>query len=477
MRRHILSKRRHHPEALAAAARHGYGTPKNILQLLADADREPAKRQILEDLLEEAAPAYAEEHQTLRERKFLFTPKRRIPWEHDHDVAYAYKPRREDPAERVFVPGSGRVLAREMTGEQRKERAAHLRRQLDKRRARHLNKHHGGQEVPGFHDHGKTTIEDDSDDQALRIDVNPLALPRFAAARVVFAEMEGKQKADAILTYVIEHHLPASVFDVPAVWLWDAVELPYFVERYLAGKLVVVVPDADARENPAVMSSALLFRSRLEDLGLVACIAAPPDERDEKGELRWKGPDDHLGDGGDLLDWPVFGLVAPEDGLRAWAERRAKMTINGRRVRMDAVKRDLRTLRGLILLAGTIGQATQPSLGKVARYIHQDVEAVGRAVEALLEMPEPPISVEDPRSAHRGEPGSLETKRWHVVTSVKRPNRKPQLIRDRDFDFENRPIFTIVDPRLRAVECSEGRLADWLAPELPDVRNLLEVRT
>jgi hypothetical protein len=151
---------------------------------------------------------------------------------------------------------------------------------------------------------------------------------------------------------------------------------------------------------------------------------------------------------------------APEDELRAWSEGYGRTTINGKRIDPRRVERNTRTLRGLILLAGTVGQAEQPSLSKVAGFVGQKPEVAARAIESLLEMPEPPISVEDPHAP--GEPGSLETRRWRVVTSIKRPDGKAQRIVDPEEDFEQRPIFTILDPKLVAIERDQGCLRDWI---------------
>ena len=138
---------------------------------------------------------------------------------------------------------------------------------------RHIARHHKEDpDVQGEHEHVRR-MKDRNENLARRIDVHPLAVDKICAARVVFFSIEGCMKADAILSK------GAAVFSVPSVSQWDAGELPAFVDAYVRGKAVVIVPDADWFEKTEVISQARLCQAALRRLGVpeVHIAAAPVD--------------------------------------------------------------------------------------------------------------------------------------------------------------------------------------------------------
>jgi hypothetical protein len=230
-----------------------------------------------------------------------------------------------------------------------------------------------------------------------RIDVHPLAWELLAAAEVVFFVIEGKIKADAVLTAILARGLPASVCSVPSVGMWDALELEEFARRDLAGKLVVVVPDSDFVDNPQVMTHALLLRGRLRDLGLKASVAAPPlDFVDHEGKPA-KGVDDYLaarwakrtaiavGVPRALGGLAVFDFEVPEDArVRFETEFTERMlAADGKRPRRDRIERAWRTMVGLSELAGESGEV-KASVKKIARFIRASDDSVERALNRDL---------------------------------------------------------------------------------------------
>jgi hypothetical protein len=191
---------------------------------------------------------------------------------------------------------------------------------------------------------------------AMRLDIHPWAAERLEAAEVVYFVIEGALKADSILSYIIDHCLRASVFDVPSVTLWEANELRRFMREKLRGKIVVVVPDADWSKNDLVAEQARMCALYLRNIGgLETYIAAPP--ADSEGDYPHKGVDDFLGAGGRLENLHVLERYVDTTAHRAWAWRReardaasAKRTFNPR-----TVKRYQRYLRGLAMLSDSEG--------------------------------------------------------------------------------------------------------------------------
>jgi hypothetical protein len=151
---------------------------------------------------------------------------------------------------------------------------------------------------------------------ANRLEIHPLALRLLPAAKTIYFALEGTPKADAILSRIIATGERASVFDVPSVTLWRDPGLKQVAQTFLRGlgrtkPLVVIVVDADYRENDRVMRQALLLRETLRSYGTNTCVAAPPADLDAEDALLYKGVDDFLAAGGKLEALVVLEREAP----------------------------------------------------------------------------------------------------------------------------------------------------------------------
>jgi hypothetical protein len=315
------------------------------------------------------------------------------------------------------------------------------------RRRRHVKKHHGGVDIHGTHTHEDLLIDVDDPKRSpgKRIDINPLARgalvgPYSRSTQLVFICIEGSIKVDAITTAILKDGLPASAIAVPSVGQWDADELPV-LQHLLAGKLAVIVADADGRDNEQVMTHALLLRSELERMKVRACVALPPyDVYCNNNSI--KGVDDFLGSKhkGNLLDLDVVGHELPP-AFHGWAEKHPQDTLyRGKRIRRDAAESDIEALKGIILLAGPHGRTTA-SLHKVARFMGLTDDRVERAVKRLIAAKV--IEVDKP----------LATARWQYRTDT---------YKDPNLDWTERPTIAIADRALWACETQTVTLRKWL---------------
>jgi hypothetical protein len=279
------------------------------------------------------------------------------------------------------------------------------------KRAKHVDRRHGGTDVPGTHEH-KSRVKDRDNSLAKRIDVHRLALSKFATTKTVFFVIEGCIKADAVLTS------GAAVFSVPSVTLWDADELPGFITRYLRGHAVIIVPDADWDSKPRVETQARLCQTRLHRLGVtVSQVAAPPaDWYDGKRQ----GIDDYLDDGGNLEDLDVIDRD-PSPSLKEYVDDHAR--------RKDQAQRDAEVLYALSMHADFAGNLHAP-LRSIARVMGVDVKRVARGLHSLREM------------------GAV-TWDGDLATGI-----RGWVTRDfysHEFDWEERPTITIAE-NLRAIK-------------------------
>jgi hypothetical protein len=243
-----------------------------------------------------------------------------------------------------------------------------------------------------LHEHD-VRIKRSGEQLAKRIDVHPLvwAQDGLEHAERFFFGIEGCIKADAILTALLRAGQPPAVFSVPSVSLWEATypalvgedddeswlppiesedgdsgdepppefssypgdELATFADRYLLGKLVCIVPDADAYTKPEVMTQALLCRSALRQLGARGEIVLPPDDRLDEGI---KGIDDYLGKGAGSLDDLIWYRKEPPDAdeIEEWLRRQPRERPWTNR----GLRRAIETLRALATHAGETGEYT-----------------------------------------------------------------------------------------------------------------------
>jgi hypothetical protein len=289
--------------------------------------------------------------------KYLFPPSARglVGWIDHHGKAYEQKVLKHVPLDRPGASPDTYAMPRaEFEG---------LKREFDAYLAEHLERHHGGQDVYGYHVHA-LSAKTPGQQLAKRIDVHPLVWERggFEGERAWFG-IEGCIKADAILTALLRAGEPPAVFSVPSVSLWEATypaeeaeleegdELAAFAVRHLLGRTVCIVPDADAYAKDEVMTQALLCRSTLRRLGLRAEIVLPPDDRLDEGI---KGVDDYLGRGGGTLDRMVWYRKEPpdEEELTEWLVRRP----GAASWKADRRRRAAETLQALVTHAGENGE-------------------------------------------------------------------------------------------------------------------------
>lgn len=93
----------------------------------------------------------------------------------------------------------------------------------------------------------------------------------------VYLAMEGNIKSDAIQTAIkAEGEDGASVISVPSVTLWRNPEMLAVAKKYLNGREVVLIPDADGVKNPNVRNESRALQGMLESVGARVVVAAPP---------------------------------------------------------------------------------------------------------------------------------------------------------------------------------------------------------
>jgi hypothetical protein len=301
------------------------------------------------------------------------------------------------------------------------------------RRRLHVDREHQGIDDSTVHEHTRDVKDPDGESLAKRIDVQPLALAPIIAADTIFFVIEGCFKADAILC------AGGAVFSVPSVTLWDADELPAFVDRYLhqwwvnrSGdrrrgdpKTVVIVPDADWATNDLVVSQARCCQSRLMRLGIDDVhVAAPPVDEDWR-PTRGKGVDDFLGRyGGQLEELQTLDNIPPDRDL-------VFQYMLARGARIDTVNRNTEVLMSMAVWAGANGAVQVPytTMGKVMG-IKRD--RVRRAINDLARVGA--VDIE----------GSLETRLGWFSHSE---------------EWRRPPTITVA-PELRAVELEPFPLGD-----------------
>jgi hypothetical protein len=242
-----------------------------------------------------------------------------------------------------------------------------------------------------------------------------------------------------------------SVCNVPSVGQWDALELQDFLLRDCADKINVIICDADGGENPDVMTQALLYRQRICDTLQTQRVGifAPPlwayrQHPELKGQDDWHGLAPSFGLSGRLEDLESLGHEVPSLAFAAWAARRSEKIIDGRRIRSDRVKRELRAMIGLSDLGGPGGE-TRASLKKIAGFTDLSDDSVEHVIHALIEDGE--LRIDRP----------LETARWQRRS-------KTYWERSRAFvgNTQHRPTISIVNPTLHAIRRPPQRLEDWL---------------
>jgi hypothetical protein len=278
----------------------------------------------------------------------------RVPAELRPDIAVVtsshYHYHGNDPHADLTIPTTGTRLPRKWIDS-------------PEEREHHIRKVHGGINVQTVHlDENRAKYVFSPGDGAKRLDMHPHGWVRLLKASRVMFGIEGCIKADAMQS------AGEAVFSVPAVTHWRAPELPTFARRYLVGKTVYIIPDADLHNLEApghtnVITQALFCRSYLRRLGIVAHVAAPPAEedapRDSNGKLILNGFDDFRVSGGTVDDLVVLERETHRGLAEVLGDRDSKW-------RKDRLVRNAKFMEGLALHADGHGEIHHP-LGTVAR--------------------------------------------------------------------------------------------------------------
>ncbi len=289
---------------------------------------------------------------------------------------------------------------------------------------KHVQFTHKGADVAGIHEHWDR-VKDHENGHASRLDVHPIAAKMLAEAEVVFFGIEGCLNADAMLTYILNYGLMASVVSVPAIGNWNAPELRDFVAIHLIGKKVYIVADADAYKNESVMEQARLLQTRLRWLGVADVHIALPPARTRR---KYKGVDDFLAAGGWLEDLEVIDRDS-SPALGAFIQLHQRRGDQGRRL-SDV-------LYALSMHAGPDGSITA-SLRSQARVVGTNVERFRRGLHDLVQVSAVTVI------------GDLKTRRDAYV------NRYYSL----DFieDWEGDRPTILIAPELRAIDLPKRNL-------------------
>jgi hypothetical protein len=290
-------------------------------------------------------------------------------------------------------------------------------------RERHVQSKHGhnGADIDGEHQHWRL-VKDLDQSLAKRIDMHPLAVPLFATADRVYLCIEGCIKADAVLTAILWAHARAAVLSVPSVTLWDTKdELRAVASRYLKGREVIIVPDADGTEKPEVMTQARLCQTALRELGIVARVAAPPLGAYQLNN-KLKGVDDHLAARRTLDELEVLDRD-PAPDIQGFVEDRTWFTW-----RRDRIDRATRVLRSLSMHA--FNGRFRASLNAVARAMATNRKDVARGLRDLEEI----------NAIHVEGDLAMRRKYWRGQE-----------------DWEDRPTI-VIDEQLRAIEHPRRKL-------------------
>lgn len=284
--------------------------------------------------------------------------------------------------------------------------------------------------------------------------------------RVYFA-MEGNIKADALLTQVKKEDPKAAVISVPSVTLWPPEkdgETEWVAQKYLKGRDVILIPDADGVTNRNVSSQAVQLKGKLLQNGVKnVYVSAPPLIRNERGRLvvdetlkfptgakeGRKGVDDHLGLGrgtlGDLVfddnPPPKFDLTEYTNKERPRSQRMNKG---------PATENSTKTLNAISDLAGEDGigrisgkaitkysgvadSSVTPSLERLERVGIIKVHYIFDPVRASQGRREPTMEYDDAVKLARR-------------AGIKDPNFETPFLSKED-QHEAAPIIEIINPR------------------------------
>lgn len=293
----------------------------------------------------------------------------------------------------------------------------------------------------------------------------------------VYWAMEGVIKADAVHTALRREDPKASVISNPSVTLWMNPETEWVTKKYLQGREVILLPDADGVKNAQVMRQAKGLQAALINAGAGRVVLAAPPLKDGKIEhikLRSghpeerKGVDDHLGAGrGTLGQLSLLETSVPKINLSSYT--RAGGNEGEHKINRNSLERTEKTLSAISAIAGEKGVSKIP--GKLLAEASEVKRTASRDAVKRLEA-NGLIKVE-----HVFDPVALGLGRRVQVMSDARINelvRKGVISHPRldvaltGTEYDESPIYTIIDKKYHATETSGHPLSSlptWKPPK------------
>lgn len=318
----------------------------------------------------------------------------------------------------------------------------------------------------------------------------------------VYLAMEGSMKEDSLLSAIrAEGDKDSAVISVPSVTLWRNKEMAEVAAKFLQGREVVLIPDADGVNNPRVQNEARAMQIMLEGFGAKVVVAPPPIPIGANGKPipdpahpgkvmmfervipgsptgvveQLKGVDDYLGLGrgtpakGTLGNLSVQGRSAPP-ALR-------DLDLVGV-VDALAVPNAEKTLRAVSSIVGPVGSGRMGGRmlsAAIGRFYDHGVTASASLKQlAKVEIDgEPLIKVEhvfDPVELKRGRrvmhPDMTEARIKELVKAkvIERPAFGEDDTRPVEFGYEETPIVTI-HSKYRAVDSTPSALDSTPRPK------------
>lgn len=273
----------------------------------------------------------------------------------------------------------------------------------------------------------------------------------------VYFIMEGNLKADAALTAVKKEDPTAAVISVPSVTAWPGKETDWVAKKYLQGRDVVLIPDADGVNNVDVTRQAINLKGKLLSNGVTNVkVAAPPLVRDKSGKLdveplklpsgkedARKGLDDHLGLGkGTLGDLIYSDTKTPNFDLTNLSKQN--------KVKSHSVQNSNKVLNAISDMAGerAAGKISDKSIEK---YTGLASSSVNDSVIRLEKMGVIKVHhIFDPKLLGEGRREQImeydEIKRVTKKAGAKLPNLDIKYVNDFD-NHEIAPIIEIVNTK------------------------------
>lgn len=298
---------------------------------------------------------------------------------------------------------------------------------------------------------------------ASRIEANPdpqnIKNLTKGKGRVYFA-MEGNIKADAVLTAIKKEDPTAAVISVPSVTLWPkGGETDWVAQKYLKGREVILLPDADGVHNRAVMNQAIRLKGRLQSNGVEnVLVAAPPLLPGKKGAAAIeglkhptgvkdarKGVDDHLGLGKGKLGDLTFD-DAPKRKFDLSKEAKSA------KIRSSAVPNMNAVMEGISDMAGEtgVGRISHKSLSQYTNIPESSIKGSKGTVRKLQEAGVIKVhDIFDPKLLGQGrrEPAMdvAEIRRLTKLAGVGMPDLDIRYVDDEN-NWETVAIIEIVKP-------------------------------